>query len=208
MAHSFQVGDRVTVIADQFFGRQGTILHIHGEQIQVQGDGGGVRTFAAPALVLSQFAGHLEPVDGLPPPVDGLPPSNGGGVAPTKLEPMPGGDFAPPHFEVDGLPPPVDGLPPSNGGGVAPTSQHSPVEYGRTEILSAWLNELESAGTLGAWLETERRGGRTLYRLKYHAAAKRQPHRVNARDVPELRRAIVRGRLARMIRALLRELDS
>jgi hypothetical protein len=174
----FEVGDRVRVISGDLFGRTGDVTKIDGDRVQVRGDNGGKRTFTAASLVL------VEVVD---------PPSSGGG-APTLEESSNGNDSGAPAAV---LTQPVVVDPPPSGGGA------STLEDRRT-FLYDWLLELEAAGCLNAWIESENRGGRSLYRIVYHKSEKKEPHRVSGKHVHQLKQQIERGKLARHVRALLR----
>jgi hypothetical protein len=175
----FDVGDRVRVISGDLFGRTGDVTKIDGDRVQVRGDNGGKRTFPAASLVLVEVV-----VD--PPPSGGAPPtlaesSNGNGSsAPTAV-----------------LTQPV-GVDPTPGGGGASTLED------RQRFLYDWLLELEAAGVLNAWIESENRGGRSLYRIVYHKSERKEPRRVSGKHVHNLRQQIERGKLARHVRALLR----
>jgi hypothetical protein len=174
----FDVGDRVRVISGDLFGKQGNVTKIDGDRVQVRGDNGGKRTFTAASLAL------VEVVDPLP----------SGGGAPTLEESSNGnGSGAPTAVLMQSV-----GVEPPPGGGDASTLES------RRIFLYDWLLELEAAGVLNAWIESENRGNRCLYRIVYHKSERKEPHRVSGKHVHNLRQQIERGKLARHIRALLR----
>jgi hypothetical protein len=174
----FDEGDRVRVISGDLFGKQGNVTKIDGDRVQVRGDNGGKRTFTAASLVL------VEVVD---------PPSSGGGASTLKESSNGNGSGAPAAV----LAQPVGVDPPPSGGGASTLED-------RQRFLYDWLLELEKSGCLNAWIESENRGGRSLYRIVYHKSEKKEPHRVSGKHVHQLKQQIERGKLARHVRALLR----
>lgn len=178
----FDVGDRVRVISGDLFGKQGNVTKIDGDRVQVRGDNGGKRTFTAASLVL------VEVVD---------PPPSGGG-APTLEESSNGNGSGAPTVV---LAQPVVVDPPLGGGGASTSWM---VLEDRRTFLYDWLLELEESGCLNAWIESENRGGRSLYRIVYHKSERKEPHRVSGKHVHQLKQQIERGKLARHVRALLR----
>jgi hypothetical protein len=175
----FEVGDRVRVISGDLFGRAGDVTKIDGDRVQVRGDNGGKRTFTAASLVLVE--------------VEAVPPFSGGGASTLTESSNGSGSSA----TTAVLTQPVEVDPPPNGGGA------STLEDRRT-FLYVWLLELEAAGCLNAWIESENRGNRCLYRIVYHKSEKKEPHRVSGKHVHQLKQQIERGKLARHVRALLR----
>lgn len=174
----FDVGDRVSVISGELEGKHGTVVKVDGDRVQVRGDNGGKRTFTAASLVL------VEVVD---------PPPSGGG-APTLEESSNGNGSGAPTAV---LTQPVGAPPPPSGGGASTLED-------RQRFLYDWLLELEESGCLNAWIESENRGGRSLYRIVYHKSERKEPHRVSGKHVHQLKQQIERGKLARHVRALLR----
>lgn len=176
----FDVGDRVRVISGDLFGKQGNVTKIDGDRVQVRGDNGGKRTFTAAFLAL------VETMEASPPPSGGAPPtleesSNDNGSSASTIV----------------LAQPVVVDPPLSGGTTTTLED-------RRTFLYDWLLELEAAGCLNAWIESENRGGRSLYRIVYHKSERKDPHRISGKHVHQLKQQIERGKLARNIRALLR----
>jgi hypothetical protein len=258
------LGNRVRVVLGDYFGREGEIIKIDGDRVQVRGDGGGKRTFPRASLMVID---QLEVGGGTPPtstelvqaedsddppmflsggtpstvrieaggrvvyptaPSDSPSPGEaialnpvlahsggttpmGGGTPPTEAKPAytdASGAFLPSSGGTAPTPKKGESYAPGvrlTSGGTAPTPDHSvEIKFQRAAVLLDWLAELEKSGTLDAWIETEKRGSKTLYRVVYHAHLGREPHRISAKDAPKLKADIERGRWARQIRALLK----